>query len=134
MKIRINGKDYQLAVEETKKNKFKVCLEGKGYFVEIDPYELERLSSLEEESAEEVTEKTLRAPFPGVISQVNVDQGTNVQKNQVLLILASMKMENEIISSMSGVVQKIFIKKDQEVKEGQELLSLKAEGSKKGSS
>ena len=129
MKIRINDRDYELAIEEVKKNKFKVSLEGKSYFVEADPYELKHFSSIEEESSNQEKEKKLKAPFPGVISQVTVNRGMSVKKNQALLILTSMKMENEIVAPMDGVVQEILVRKDQEVKEGQELLFLKAKGS-----
>ncbi len=130
MKIRINDRDYELAIEEVKKNKFKVSLEGKSYFVEADPYESGHFSSLEEESLNHQNEKILKAPFPGVISHLTVNQGRNVKKNQPLLMLTSMKMENEIVAPMDGVVQEILVRKDQEVKEGQALLILKAEGSK----
>ena len=51
----------------------------------------------------------IRAPMPGRVIKLNVAEGQEVRKNQSLLIVEAMKMENDIRSSADGVVRKIHV-------------------------
>ncbi|MDD6995454.1 MAG: biotin/lipoyl-containing protein [Candidatus Borkfalkiaceae bacterium] len=48
-------------------------------------------------------EKVL-SPFPGLIKQLLVAEGTTVAKDQPILVLEAMKMDNEITAPVAGVV------------------------------
>ena len=53
--------------------------------------------------------KTLiKSPLPGKILEIPVVEGQEIKKGQVLFVLESMKMHNEIISEHDGLVLKIF--------------------------
>ena len=54
--------------------------------------------------------ETVKSPMPGNILAVNVNNGDSVKKGQVLLILEAMKMENEIMAPVDGVVSNIVTK------------------------
>ena len=45
---------------------------------------------------------TIKAPMPGTILDIKVQNGEKVSKGQVLAILEAMKMENEIMSPVDG--------------------------------
>ena len=49
------------------------------------------------------------APMPGKVIKVCVSAGDSVRKNQTLVIVEAMKMENEIKSPGEAVVTKIFV-------------------------
>jgi biotin carboxyl carrier protein len=49
----------------------------------------------------------ITTPMPGKIVAVHVKEGDRVEKNQPLLVVESMKMQNEILSDVDGVVKKI---------------------------
>jgi len=51
-----------------------------------------------------------------------VKDGEKVQKDQPLLILEAMKMENTIFAPFTGVVKKVFIKEGDRTPKGQLLL------------
>jgi biotin carboxyl carrier protein len=51
----------------------------------------------------------VKAPMPGKVIKVNVDEKDEVRKNQTLAIVEAMKMENEIKSSIDGRVKKIHV-------------------------
>ena len=51
----------------------------------------------------------IRAQIPGLVTQIFIKVGDVVEKNQKLLILEAMKMENEIDSPVSGKVIKIHV-------------------------
>ena len=66
----------------------------------------------------------VRAQMPGKIIRLNVKVGQNVEKDQVLLVMEAMKMENPIKASHSGVVSKISVIEGQAVETGADLLLL----------
>jgi biotin carboxyl carrier protein len=47
--------------------------------------------------------------MPGKIIKVNVKEGDKVVKGQALIILEAMKMENEIKSSVDGIVKSVYV-------------------------
>ena len=52
-------------------------------------------------------EQSVSAPMPGTIVKVQVSEGDEVEKNQSLVIVESMKMENALRSPTDGRVKKI---------------------------
>ncbi|NWJ52679.1 MAG: ATP-grasp domain-containing protein [Bacteroidetes bacterium] len=55
---------------------------------------------------------TIVSPVPGKISKIFVKEGDAVNKETVLLVVESMKMENSIYASGEGTISKIFIKEN----------------------
>ncbi len=51
----------------------------------------------------------IRPPMPGKVIKVEVSVGESVRKNQTLVIVEAMKMENEIRSAIDAVVRKIHV-------------------------
>ncbi len=49
----------------------------------------------------------VKAPMPGKVTKLAVSVGEEVRKNQTLIIVEAMKMENEIKTSIDGVVAKV---------------------------
>ena len=50
------------------------------------------------------------SPMPGKVIKVNVKEGDEVKKGNILLIVEAMKMENNIVSPKDGVVEKVNVK------------------------
>ncbi len=65
---------------------------------------------------------SVNAPMPGLILRLDVKEGQQVKKNQVLLIMEAMKMENEIYAPCDGVVTKIAVSQGQQMQSDDELL------------
>lgn len=55
--------------------------------------------------------EVVKAPLPGVINDIKVKVGDQVQKGAVLLVLEAMKMENDITSPVAGTVKEIATEK-----------------------
>lgn len=66
----------------------------------------------------------VKAPMPGLVLDVLVDEGQTVSKGDSLLILEAMKMENVIKATDPGVVGNIPVKKGDSVEKGALLLSM----------
>ena len=66
----------------------------------------------------------VKAPMPGVVLKVQVQQGQAVKAGQVLVILEAMKMENEIVAPKDGTVAQIVAAKGASVEPGAPLVIL----------
>jgi len=64
----------------------------------------------------------IKAPMPGLILEINVSVGQEVNEGDNLLILEAMKMENSFDSPRAGIIKSIAITKGQAVEKGQLLI------------
>jgi len=64
----------------------------------------------------------MRAPMPGLVRQVNVEEGSSVTAGDPLIVLEAMKMENLLKSPMSGTIVERCIQPGQAVEKNQLLL------------
>lgn len=67
--------------------------------------------------------RELKAPMPGLVLSVLVKDGDAVKKNDPLLVLEAMKMENVIKSAGDGIVKKVHAQEHATVEKGQLLIS-----------
>jgi pyruvate carboxylase subunit B len=67
---------------------------------------------------------TIKAPMPGLILRLNVKVGDVVKKNQCVLVMEAMKMENEIYSPSDGTVTKIPVTQGQQMQTGDALITI----------
>jgi len=99
--IKVNGTLYQVGIE--------------------DQYdELLKKLGMDSSSANKVLE--IKAPMPGLVLNVMVTEGQEVNKGDSLLVLEAMKMENIIKSPTGGIVKKILIRKGDKVEKNEILL------------
>ena len=55
--------------------------------------------------------KTIKAPLPGSVLKVLVEPGTAFKEGDVLMVMESMKMENNITAECSGTITKVVLRK-----------------------
>ena len=67
----------------------------------------------------------VNAPMPGLIVEVTVEQGAAVAQGETLIILESMKMQNELKSQADGVVRSIHVEAGQAVDKNDLLVEIK---------
>jgi biotin carboxyl carrier protein len=72
----------------------------------------------------ETGEYHLKSPMPGLVVAVPVGEGQEVKKGQVLIILESMKMQNELKAPRDGKIHKVRVKSGESVEQKQTLLSV----------
>ncbi|SJZ36462.1 acetyl-CoA carboxylase biotin carboxyl carrier protein subunit [Selenihalanaerobacter shriftii] len=51
------------------------------------------------------------APMSGEVLSIRVDEGSKVNKGQIIMTIEAMKMETEIAAPTSGIINKILVKK-----------------------
>ena len=60
----------------------------------------------------------------GRVIEVLVSEGESVSAGDVVVVVESMKMENEVICDYDGVVSAVHIEEDQSVSEGDRLVEI----------
>lgn len=66
----------------------------------------------------------LRAPMAGNIVSLMANIGDKVKKGQVLVVIEAMKIQQQLIATMDGVITEIAIKQGQQVKNHQLILKI----------
>jgi biotin carboxyl carrier protein len=119
----VNGKSYEAFVYSAEEN-WQVLLRGRLFPATVEDEREKRLRAAAGGTASEAGEFHLKAPMPGLIVSVPVKDGEAVKKGQVLVILESMKMQNELKSPRDGIVQRVRVKVGESVEQKQTLLSV----------
>ena len=118
-----DGKSHEAYVREGDDG-WQVLLRGRLYPARVEDEREKRLRAAAGGGVAETGEFHLKAPMPGLVVAVHVKEGQDVKKGQVLLILESMKMQNELKSPRDGMVNRIKVKAGESVEQKQALLSV----------
>jgi biotin carboxyl carrier protein len=65
---------------------------------------------------------TIKAPLPGLILDVKVSVGDTVKVGDVIIVIETMKMENNISSPVAGTIKEIKVSSGDSVSEGVPLI------------
>lgn len=105
--IEVNGTPYSVIIhQEIKTTKTPVVLVRNDVRTKQgDDRTKENLTPVSEDNRPSA--KTIKSPLPGRVIKVNVAVGDTFQEGDILLIVESMKMENNILAERPGKVVKI---------------------------
>ncbi len=142
-KFKINGNDYNVAINSTNVNLADVTVNGVSYQVEMEnampaaPVQsapaqkaapqapVQAAAPAPAPAAKPSGEgKPVTSPLPGVIIEVSVKEGDTVAAGQKVAVLEAMKMENEIQADRAGVVTKINVSKGDSILEGAAIVTI----------
>ncbi len=119
----VDGRSHESYIYQGEDN-WQVLLRGRLYPVTVEDEREKRLRAAAGGGVRETGEFHLRAPMPGLVVTIPVTEGQAVKKGQVILILESMKMQNEIKAPRDGVIGRIRVKAGETVEQKQTLLSV----------
>jgi biotin carboxyl carrier protein len=119
----IDHKSFEALVEEGDGH-YRVLINGTLYQVQVADERAKRLAEAASAFAPTSGDLNIKSPMPGLIVAIPVQQGDAVKKGQVVLVLESMKMENELKAPRDGTISAIKIQPRQAVEQGQVLLTI----------
>lgn len=93
--VTIDGKSYQVAVEE---------VGGSTAEVKSTPSVKQTVEAAPAKVAAPVSGEKILSPFPGLIKNILVADGATVKKDQPVIVLEAMKMDNEITAPCDGKI------------------------------
>jgi biotin carboxyl carrier protein len=86
------------------------------------------LERAERDAAPAGGEEFLRAPMPGVVVEVVVKQGAEVESGQLLMTIESMKLQTAIVAPHTARVAELFLTTGASFEQGTALVRLEAPG------
>lgn len=119
----IDGKSYEAYIYE-KENALHVLMQGRFYSAFVEDEREKRLRAASKSTVSVGGDYHLKAPMPGMVVEVPVVNGQQVEKGDVLLILESMKMQNELKCPRSGRVTRIRVNPGDRVEQHETMLSV----------
>jgi biotin carboxyl carrier protein len=119
----VDGKSFEAFVYPSDEF-WNVLMRGQFYPVKVEDERERRLRLAGGSSVSPGTEFHLKAPMPGLVVDVVVVEGQEVEKGDVLLILESMKMQNELKSPRPGIVSRILVENGDNVEQHQTMISV----------
>jgi len=119
----VNNESFEALVEQ-RGDFWQVLLRGTLYDVQVVDERAERLRTSASSLVADTGEIPIKAPMPGLIVAVVVEPGQDVVKGDTLVVLESMKMENELKAPRAGHVERVNVKVGDGVERDQALLVL----------
>ena len=129
-KYRVNGKNYDVAIDEINGKNAKVTVNGISYDVEIEGEAGEGLAPLSGIDAISAGASApgkgtpVKAPLPGTVTDIKVAVGDAVKKGQTVVVLEAMKMQNNINAESDGTITSVTVTKGDTVNEGATLVTI----------
>ena len=74
-----------------------------------------------------MAESNVESPMTGNVIEISVELGQSVQVGDLLIVIESMKMENEIFSEVAGTITAILVKEEQNVGEEDVLMTIEVD-------
>lgn len=96
---------------------FEVHIGGVPYLVSVQDERARALASLAG-GAHISGDAALRAPMPGLVSNVLAAEGEAVRRGQAIVVLEAMKMENDLPAPRAGIVKAVKVAPGQTVNQG----------------
>lgn len=136
-KLKINGNDYNVEINEVEGQEIKLDVNGTSYVVTVDqeikqtkkpavstprPQAVAAAPVAQKSSAPAAAGSKVTTPLPGTILDVFVNVGDSVKEGQTVVLLEAMKMENNIEADCAGTVKEVKVRKGDSVLEGDVLI------------
>lgn len=121
LSLLLNNRSLEAIVEE-RDEAWEVLLRGELYSVQVQDERAYRLAKARGTLTDDVGEAAVKSPMPGLIVAIPVKQGQMVKKGDQVVILESMKMENELRSPRNGVVLRVNVMQGASVDKDQVLV------------
>lgn len=118
-----DGRSYD-ALVYPEENDWRVAFQAEMYVVDVEDEREKRLRAALGTTIYEHQEFFLKAPMPGMVVAVPVMNGQLVEKGDVLLVLESMKMQNELRAPRPGKVSRVRVKSGDRVEKKETLLCI----------
>ena len=108
-KIKLNEKEYVVEMEELTPGVQMVPVQAQPAQPVAAAQPVQEVAQSAPIAQKKGEGQEITAPMPGNILKVNKQTGDKVAKNEPVVVLEAMKMENEIVSPVDGTVTSIMV-------------------------
>ena len=119
------NRKYPVEIIRSRQNKYEILFNDISYTFSVEtPFSMQRKKVLDS-SRGKIEQEFIKAPMPGKIIDVLVREGATVLRGEPLIILEAMKMQNEILSPVNGLVIKVAARANTNVMKDDLLIEIK---------
>ena len=119
------NRKYPVEIIRSRQNKYEILFNDISYSFTVEtPFSLQRMKVLSSKK-DKADKEFIKAPMPGKIIDVLVREGSPVLRGEPVVILEAMKMQNEIVSPVNGIITKISAKNNTNVMKDDILVEIK---------
>jgi len=145
--ILVNGVEHSVTFSRLSKSRIALIIDGRSlagiayqtragnYVVHVDGGEFEVTIKDEKDmllerfgfvATAESSLQQIRAPMPGLVLSLRVEEGQEVKAGDGLVVLEAMKMENELRAEADGIVKSIHVERGDAVGKNDLLVEIEA--------
>lgn len=121
--VLMDNKSYEVVMDETD-GQYEVLIQGRLYTGQVLDERAQLLASKRSGAGADSGEISIKSPMPGLVVAIPVTEGQEVKKGQTLVILESMKMQNELKAPRDGIVQRISAQAGTSVEQNKLLVTM----------
>jgi biotin carboxyl carrier protein len=134
--ITIKGQSYKVYLKGRRGAALSFSIDDKEYTIPVDSAQHAALKDVSiayipkgaartsSQGSAVAVAPEVKAPLPGIISDVKVKEGDTVAAGATLVVIEAMKMENPIKAPAEVLVTKVHVHKGQEIAYGAVLVSI----------
>jgi glutaconyl-CoA/methylmalonyl-CoA decarboxylase subunit gamma len=120
--VQLGGKVIDLVVEGALP-KLEIFASGKRASVTVESART-RAAAAMRGGGGGADEGLITSPMPGKVVKILVKEGDSVTQGAPIIVVEAMKMENELLATKTGVVQKVYVSLGDTVEGGARLIAL----------
>ncbi len=119
----VDDRSYEVDVRANGNDEGRIVfMLGVEIAADVEQFHLAQLRKRAGITSEASVQKILKAPMPGLILEVKIAVGDTVSKDDTLIVIEAMKMENVLKAQSDGIIKSISVKKSASVEKGDMLL------------
>ncbi len=124
----LDGRSYEVvAVPGAERGTWRLSLRGERLDVDVVDERQHAIRNLLGRSGPAPAGGTIKAPMPGLVVRVLVEEGQRVPAGAGVVVVEAMKMENQLTAPIGGVVKKVLVVPGAAVEKGQVLAEIAEE-------
>ncbi|MCF7803859.1 MAG: biotin/lipoyl-binding protein [Candidatus Marinimicrobia bacterium] len=147
MEIRLAESGDIIDYERISPTRYSVLLDGQSYLLQVEPngagfevtHRNQSVDVILKDEVDLIRERygmgkkaaemhgVVKAPIPGKVVEIEVEEGQTVAPDDGLMSLEAMKMENEIKAPIGGVIAKIHVQQNESIEKDTILLEIDSE-------
>lgn len=124
--IIINNANYNVEIQsvDIQQKRVSLSVNGKSYSFRIREEIDIQLNSMGMLNHKQIKVDNIKAPMPGLVVKIMVEEGQEVEKGDAIIVLEAMKMENVIKAAGPGKIKKINVANKEAVEKNAVLIEM----------